>query len=449
MSVPGLQLAEAPDAPAERTITINAGREWCFEVSHGSTLELKLTHGTAEIFGTELPLSQKFTFSGTKAAVYTWNGCTLEITGSPSVGYISEEVPMSEYINLHFALEKARGRAAELNGGQGPRVMIVGPEDAGKTSLVKTLAGYAVRSGRKPVVVNLDPKEGMLSLPGTLTAVSFNTILDVEEGWGTSLTSGPGPVPAKTPLVYYYGMERPSENEKLYRKLSARMALAVTSKLSSSDVNRASGCIIDTSGLLASKQSYDLISHIVAEFSVDTIVVLGSERLYSDMTRRFEERAQNPVAVVKLQKSGGCVDREESYLKQTRETAIKGYFFGEPKRTLSPYTLTVGFDEMHLWKVGEVSNIGAELLPAGETHSQPLYSKIEPSVGLQHAVLAVLNADLGDKEEVFAESTVMGFVYVSSVDDQKRIMKILTPVSGRLPKKPLIVGAFPERVSNL
>lgn len=261
--------------------------------------------------------------------------------------------------------------------------MIIGPEDAGKTSLTKILTAYAVRQGRKPCVVNLDPKEGMLSLPGTLTATSFSTIMDVEEGFGSSPTSGPSPVPVKLPLVYYYGLSTPEGNEKLYRALVSRMALAVSSRLSEENENRASGCIIDTSGFISQTTGYDLITHMVAEFSVDVLVVLGSERLYSDMARRFEDRqSQSTVTVVKLAKSGGCVDRDEAFLKQSRETAIREYFFGEPKRTLSPYTLTVGLDEVNLWRVGEGNLPPSFLLLLSPTNSPqpaPSYPASSPS----------------------------------------------------------------------
>jgi len=80
----------------------------------------------AEIFGTELPIGHKFTFTGTKAAIFTWNGCTIEVSGTPSVEYTSDETPMNAYANTHFALEKARGAAAESPTAQGPRVMIIG-----------------------------------------------------------------------------------------------------------------------------------------------------------------------------------------------------------------------------------------------------------------------------------------------------------------------------------
>ena len=111
---------------------------------------------------------------------------------------------MVGYGNLHFALEKIREEAA-VDGKDGPRVLVVGPENAGKTSLVKLLTAYATRCGHQPVAVNIDPKEGMLSIPGSLAAATFTSILDVEEGWGSSPTNGPSPVPVKLPLVYYFG----------------------------------------------------------------------------------------------------------------------------------------------------------------------------------------------------------------------------------------------------
>ena len=87
----------------------------------------------------------------------------------------------------------------------------------------------------KPAVVNLGPKEGVLSLLGTLGATNFNTIMDIEEGFGSSPTSGPNPVPMKLPLVYYYGLETPERNTKLYKALVSRMAVAASSRLSEDD----------------------------------------------------------------------------------------------------------------------------------------------------------------------------------------------------------------------
>lgn len=174
---------------------------------------------------------------------------------------------MITYANLHFALERLREEAA-LEGKDGPRVMVVGPENAGKTSLVKLLTAYATRSGRQPVVVNLDTKEGMLSIPGTLSATTFSSVMDVEEGWGSSPTNGPSQVPVKLPLVYYMGLANPEESTITYKPIVTRLALSVMNRLQDDAEAKETGCVIDTPGVISQgKGGYEMIQHIVAEFS--------------------------------------------------------------------------------------------------------------------------------------------------------------------------------------
>lgn len=270
---------------------------------------MQLLAGTAELFGTELAASQTYTFSGTKAAIYTWHGCTLEIsagdtidganggatatgsgTGVPGLAgptrgygaggcqseYVAEETPMVEYANVHFALETLR-QEAKTTGKDGPRVLIVGPENAGKTSLAKILTAYATKMERQPIVVNLDPTEGMLSVPGTLTATAFRTMIDVEEGWGNSPMSGPSPVPVKLPLVYFYTSQNPLENEgALYRPVLSRLALSVMGRMAEDEDARETGIIVDTPGILGHGKpgSLELINHIVTEFSSTSALIL-------------------------------------------------------------------------------------------------------------------------------------------------------------------------------
>jgi polyribonucleotide 5'-hydroxyl-kinase len=173
---------------------------------------------------------------------------------------------MVSYVNTHFALEKLRNEA-KLNG-EGPRVLLVGPSNSGKTSLAKLLTAYAIKIGRQPMVINTDSREGILSIPGSLTATPFASIIDVEQGWGSSPASGPSPVPVKLPLCYYYGLPSPEDNTKLYKPVLTRLALASSSRLTDDPEIRQTGMIIDTPGVISQgKGSYDLISHIVSEFS--------------------------------------------------------------------------------------------------------------------------------------------------------------------------------------
>jgi polyribonucleotide 5'-hydroxyl-kinase len=176
---------------------------------------------------------------------------------------------MMSHANLHFALEMLRDKSVASNSEEmGPRVLVVGAENAGKTALVKTLTSYAVKSGRQPMVVNLDPRQGMLSVPGSFSAAAFSSIVDIEEGWGSSPISGPSPIPVKMPLVYHYGLKDPEEG-KLFKPLVTRMALAVLSRLEKDTASKQAGFIIDTAGSISGGRGgvYDNIEHIVSEFS--------------------------------------------------------------------------------------------------------------------------------------------------------------------------------------
>lgn len=80
---------------------------------------------------------------------------------------------MVSYINLHLVFEQMRLKSLYSARGSPfpedvsgvldgpPRVLVLGPENAGKTSACKILTNYAVRAGQGwvPMFVNVDPSE--------------------------------------------------------------------------------------------------------------------------------------------------------------------------------------------------------------------------------------------------------------------------------------------------
>jgi polyribonucleotide 5'-hydroxyl-kinase len=306
ISLPGLNLSSqpaetqnGPTSTATRTQELAANTEYRFEVSFSRTLTVKLQSGTAEFFGTELAPSTTYTFQGTKGAIFTWHGCKLDIGGEVESDYIAEETPMMSCANLHFALENLRDRSiASGSVEMGPRVLVVGPENSGKTSLVKTLTSYAVKTSRQPMVINLDPRQGMLSVPGSFSAAVYSSIVDIEEGWGSSPISGPSPIPVKMPLVYHYGLKDPEEG-KVFKPLVTRMALAVTSRLEEDKLCKQAGFIIDSSGAISQGRNgvYDNIEHIVSEFS-STCDVLNTTSAFSPPALPMPTSTQIPESNV-------------------------------------------------------------------------------------------------------------------------------------------------------
>ncbi|KAF3088250.1 Cleavage polyadenylation factor subunit clp1 [Orbilia oligospora] len=463
MALPGLDVTDSIDSSTILTRELKPNQEFRFEVAPNTSITIRLTAGTAgtaELFGTELSKGLPYTFTCCKSAIYTWTGCSLSIEGSPSVEYIAEETPMTTYLNLHIALEKLRVAASDCppttEGAQGPRILLIGPPDVGKTTVAKILTGYSIRQGRKPMVINLDTGgEGVLSVPGTITAASFGSVMDVEDGFGNSPMSAPSAIPVKLPLVYYYGLETPEGGVRRYKRLISRMAVAVNSRLEEDIESKNTGLIIDTPSF-DNQTNGDLISYIVAEFSITTIAILGSERLYNTMLKSFS--ASTNINVIKLPTSGGCVDRDVPYKKSLRDATVKKYFFGDDKCTLSPYTVSIELDSpgFSLWETVDSSSDRKNIsfLPIGEDESSlqtgedDVVRKLAPGdvdSRFENLVVAVLQVDAKDAgvKEV-AESAVLGFLFVQEIDEKERRMKVLSPVPGRVPSKALLVGKWPD-----
>ena len=68
---------------------------------------------------------------------------------------------------------------------------------------------------------------------------------------------------------------------------------------------------------------------------------------------------------------------------------------------------------------------------------------------MQNSVLAILQAGPNDVQENIRDASVIGFVYVAEVDEKRKKVKILAPLSGRLPHKAMIWGMWPDGVGDL
>jgi polyribonucleotide 5'-hydroxyl-kinase len=161
--------------------------------------------------------------------------------------------------------------------------------------------------------------------------------------------------------------------------------------------------------------------------------------------------------VIRLDKSGGCVDRTETYMRALRHAQIKEYFFGHGDETLAPSSQTADAVDLHIFRVvggggsGNDDANGSDALvdDYGMPVAPSLFEKVAPNESMQNQLLAITTASPNDPHAVIRDSSIRGYVYVADVDEAKKKIKLLSPLPGQTPASALILGNWPEAVEGL
>lgn len=209
---------------------------------------------------------------------------------------------------------------------------------------------------------------------------------------------------------------------------------------------------------------------IIAEFGVTVIVVLGHERLYNDMARRYAGKAG--ISVLKLTRSGGAAERSDSYIQHLQNYVTKQYFYGELSNILSPVSRTLDFKFIKVFRIAEgigprLSYINpltgttathASALPIGQSDPEVLSDlevvQLESPAVLQHSTLAITTVGIDEDPRGILEANILGFIFVyspppltvlislrSDVDDVKGKLTVLQPMKGNITNI-LVMGTF-------
>ncbi|KAG1328285.1 protein CLP1 [Cocos nucifera] len=410
------------------------------EVGPDTPLRVRLLSGTAEIFGTELPPENWLTIPPRqKLAIFTWNGATVELDGISEVEYVADETPMVSYVNVHAILDGRRVRAKTSQGSdkdssQGPRVIVVGPMDSGKSSLCRMLLSWSCKQGWKPTFVDLDIGQGSITIPGCIAATPIEMPIDAVEG-----------IPLEMPIVYFYGHTTPNVNAELYKVLVKELARTLERQFSGNAESRAAGMVINTMGWVEGL-GYELLLHAIETFNANVVLVLGQEKLCSMLKEVLKSKPN--VDVVKLHKSGGVVLRNTKVRQKARSfrirhskwVSLQEYFYGLAN-DLSPHSNIVNFSDISVYRIGGGPQAPRSALPIGaEPVADPTrLVAVNISRDLLHLVLAVSYAKEPDQ---IISSNVAGFIYVTDIDIQRKKITYLAPCPGELPSKFLIVGTL-------
>ena len=464
--------------------TLSAEEELRLEVSFlkQSTCTVLLQKGSCELWGLELVQGKPhvFTDGGLKLAFFTWHGCVLDIDcENIDICYTTDETQCNiAYVNTHAQLEALRDQAAAASStnAQGPRVLICGPSDTGKTALFKILMAYACKLGRTPVAVDLDIHDNTLSIPGTLAACPMTyDALSID----THATTGIPPGTASS-LVVWHGSAAQCTPE-LFKAQVTALAAKIQQRIypasgggKSSNTNgdaiveRTSGILVNTAG--TKQGDLDLLLHAVQALAINVVLVMGDDRLYSMLKSKVGggggggDDDAGTTKVIKLPRSGGVVTREASFLRQCRVRSVKRYFYGglveAPNATttkrvpeLTPFLLQLPTDQITIYKFTSIS-LSASLLPvaAMQTTEAVQLEQVDLSDSSSNTTMAALEQHLlavchpravakyqqsGQASDLYLAG-VAGFCSVERVVDDR--IHLLSPCAGSLPSNVLLIG---------
>ncbi|TKR78204.1 hypothetical protein L596_019052 [Steinernema carpocapsae] len=406
----------ADEAPKINEFKLREDNELRFE-AESETVTVELCSGRAEIFGSELKLNEKYTFSkGMRVAVFSWTAATIEIAGDVVNSYTAvNNHPMILYLNTHAGLEQMRKKAAADKTGKthGPRVMLVGPVDVGKSSVCRILTNYAVRLGHTPIFVDVDVGQGNVSVAGTIGAIMVERTADPVLGFDK-----------RNAKVFQHGSASPGSNIPLYDHLVCQLASVVGAECQKCPQLDKSGVIINTCGWV-NGAGYQSLVNVAESFEVDVVVVIDHERLYTELKRDLP----NFVKIVHHPKSGGVESRSPVTRSATRRKTFHRYFYGTLlKSVFVPHRPVYNFDQFTLAKVG-TEKLPDSCLPHGmkvEDHRM-MVVRIEPSPKLINHVVALVPPEFTEVDQNLVNTMVLGFVLIVDVDMDAHQYTLLCP----------------------
>jgi len=346
-------------------------------------LSVTVLKGSAEIFGTELGLTTPLPTSSS-LPIFTYYGCQLLIHPSEVVvgdagpkneiisealnrqddedidevelegledAYIAEKdgdstITSINIVNTHAQLEVMRdaarrslaaaGEAAKEEGSPSPRVLIVGDADSGKASLMKTLASYALKVGRQPLVCSLNPKRaigGISNVEGCLSARSLSGgFKDAAYVDSFEVSSASGAI--TSPLTFYYGSTDLKKNEGFYKELVERMGESLAKRerackdkapCSPNALNEASSGIICMASERVDAAGVKLHLHTIEQLRINVVIVLGHDSVYNKLQKKFSG-GEDKVNIIKLPKSGGVLKKEAAVRSASVSRCARSYF---------------------------------------------------------------------------------------------------------------------------
>ena len=355
-------------------VVIKDNHELPVRLEDNQDMRVKLVEGYAEIFGFPLTLDIPYRFPEHSRFAISTRGSG----GQLQVGVTQGRIPLNPRPNLshedHWKyleeLKIFRASSARTRRG-GPRVILVGATDRGKTSFGKFLLNHAVNDGLTPTFVDLDVSQGSISLPGTLSMVTLNRPLH-------PLKSVEYLNDADTRHFGYTSLGR---NPALAMNAVRELAEAFKTKCNDSSAVHKGGCIISTCGW-SYGAGLDISCLAVLLFEVTHVVVITDrpsrlcEKIREKLSTDFPDASFKKVHFRNMTRCKQVVKRDGNYRKASRHLKVNEYF------NHICYEIQVPLQELNVFREAGISSSSSHThMHGGGAGAVRHVSIVEPSTG--------------------------------------------------------------------
>ncbi|KAL9652555.1 hypothetical protein ABK040_000125 [Willaertia magna] len=221
------------------------------------------------------------------------------------------------------------------------RILIVGPQDVGKSTLSKILfhlAWFGNNSTSKKACysfIDIDVGQNQLSIPGTMNLVYNLTTKEEDLKSYTSKFAITNENPLsliENKISYFFGDISP-KSVNFYKHLCNRLNYSYETILkkqftneeltnNSTSLDNSSMLLVNTCGWVEGT-GYQLIKHAIDAFKITHVISLDSPTT-NQLNKDYINR--NSLKVIHLEKSPFVKKRSKDYRKNTRETSIYNHF---------------------------------------------------------------------------------------------------------------------------
>ncbi|PBJ80853.1 pre-mRNA cleavage complex II Clp1 protein [Trypanosoma cruzi cruzi] len=370
-----------------------------------------LVDGDATVYGAPLKRNVRYNFSRCGIPVVCSLSCRVHVEGE----FTAKISLMSSAIDdIHALLDLARADATISNdvprefhdkGPRGPRVLVVGNQNTGKSSLCRALANLATSDKKYGVaLVDTDVGQQGIACPGSIATAFIEEYIPVDDGFN-----------AMMPLIFFFGDKTvTASSRKRYLDLCAFTSQAIASVCMSRPQYAIGGVIVNTMGWTTGI-GRDILFELISIFSITHVVVCGSDEELAEELRRAA--IGHGITPLRYPKQPRLFHRGRSQLCESRTEQLLTYFKGTIRTPLSPYRGVAFVKDVYF-----LNALTLEVLSWQEV-----------------APLSVAAVSWSDSLESVDEANIAGFIVLLEIG--KRFFSFLSPASGNLPKPFLLVSS--------